>query len=283
MGEGLKKMAKSDPLVVCEMGESGEHVIAGCGELHVEICLKDLKDDYAQCDFITSDPVVSYRETVTAPSSTTCLAKSPNKHNRLWMEGCPLGDEYANDIDAGKLGAKHDAKDRAKELAEKFDWDKNHALKIWCYGPETDGANMVIDKTVAVQYVNEIKEHVNSAFQWASKEGPICEENMRGVRFNLVDVTLHADSIHRGAGQIMPPTRRCCFAALMTATPTLQEPIFLVEITCPQSAMSGVYNVMNMRRGCVFEENQREGTPLVQVKAHLPVAESFGFVSALRP
>merc|ERR1712046_8731 len=70
--------------------------------------------------------------------------------------------------------------------------------------------------------------------------------------------------------------------ALMTATPTLQEPIFLVEITCPQSAMSGVYNVMNMRRGCVFEENQREGTPLVQVKAHLPVAESFGFVAALR-
>jgi len=98
--EGLKKMAKSDPLVVCEMGESGEHVIAGCGELHVEICLKDLRDDYAQCDFITSDPVVSYRETVTDKSSTTCLAKSPNKHNRLWMEGCPLGDEYANDIDA---------------------------------------------------------------------------------------------------------------------------------------------------------------------------------------
>merc|ERR1719359_2390502 len=125
-------MAKSDPLVVCEMGESGEHVIAGCGELHVEICLKDLKDDYAQCDFITSDPVVSYRETVTAQSSTVCLAKSPNKHNRLWMEGQPLGDEYANDIDAGKLGAKHDTKDRAKELAEKYDWDKNHALKIWC-------------------------------------------------------------------------------------------------------------------------------------------------------
>merc|ERR1719238_743011 len=156
--EGLKKMAKSDPLVVCEMGESGEHVIAGCGELHVEICLKDLKDDYAQCDFITSDPVVSYRETVTAQSSTTCLAKSPNKHNRMWMEGCPLGDEYANDIDAGKLGAKHDAKERAKELAEKYDWDKNHALKIWCFGPETEGANVVVDTTVAVQFLNEIKE-----------------------------------------------------------------------------------------------------------------------------
>jgi len=136
--------------------------------------------------------------------------------------------------------------------------------------------------TVGVQYLLEIKEHVNSAFQWATKEGPLCEENMRGIRFNLQDVTLHTDAIHRGAGQIMPPTRRACFAAELTAKPTLQEPVFLVEITCPQEAMSGVYNCMNLRRGCVFEENPREGTPLIQVKAHLPVAESFGFVAALR-
>merc|ERR1711933_203745 len=112
-----------------------------------------------------------------------------------------------------------------------FDWDENAARKIWCWGPETDGANIVVDMTTAVQYLNEIKEHVNSAFQWATKEGPLCEENMRGIRFNLMDVTLHTDSIHRGAGQIM-------------GKPTLQEPVFLVEITCPQEAMSGVYNCM---------------------------------------
>merc|ERR1712147_145211 len=97
---------------------------------------------------------------------------------------------------------------------------------------------------------------------------------------NIMDVTLHADSIHRGAGQIMPPTRRACFAAEMLGKPTLQEPVFLVEIVCPQEAMSGVYSCMNMRRGCVFEENQREGTPLVQSRAYLPVSESFGFVAA---
>merc|ERR1712157_682745 len=282
--EGLKKLSKSDPLVVCTIEESGEHVIAGCGELHVEICLKDLREEYAQCDFTVGDPVVSYRETVTDESKVQCLSKSPNKHNRIYMRAVPLEEELANEIEKPNslVGAKADPKERNKELKNRYSWSDEDARKLWCYGPETDGANVVIDKTVAVQYVNEIKEHVNSAFQWASKEGPLCEENMRGVRFNLVDVTLHADSIHRGAGQIMPPTRRCCFAAIMTATPTLQEPIFLVEITCPQSAMSGVYNVMNMRRGCVFEENQREGTPLVQVKAHLPVSESFGFVSALR-
>merc|ERR1712050_319840 len=280
--EGLKKLSKSDPLVVCTTEESGEHVIAGCGELHVEICLKDLRDEYAQCEFIVSDPVVSYRETVNETSHMTCLAKSPNKHNRIYLTAEPMSDELCAEIEGGKAGPKADAKERAKLLREKFEWDENAARKVWCWGPETEGANVVVDQTQAVQYLLEIKEHVNSAFQWTTKEGPLCEENMRGIRFNIMDVTLHTDSIHRGAGQIMPPTRRCCFAAELTAKPTLQEPIFLVEITCPQEAMSGVYSCMNLRRGCVFEENPREGTPLIQVKAHLPVAESFGFVAALR-
>merc|ERR1712013_325505 len=280
--EGLKKLSKSDPLVICSTEESGEHVIAGCGELHVEICLKDLRDEYAQCEFIVSDPVVSYRETVTQLSSQTCLAKSPNKHNRIYLTAEPMSDELCAAIESGSCGPKAEMKERAKFMREKFDWDENAARKIWCWGPETEGANVVVDQTQGVQYLIEIKEHVNSAFQWTAKEGPLCEENMRGIRFNLVDVTMHADAIHRGAGQIAPPMRRCAFAAELTAQPTLQEPVFLVEITCPQEAMSGVYSCMNLRRGCIFEENPREGTPLLQVKAHLPVAESFGFVAALR-
>merc|ERR1711881_5102 len=106
--EGLKKLSKSDPLVVYTTEESGEHVIAGCGELHVEICLKDLREEYAQCDFVMTDPVVSYRETVTQESSQTCLAKSPNKHNRIYLVAEPLGEELCCEIDGGKLGAKHD-------------------------------------------------------------------------------------------------------------------------------------------------------------------------------
>merc|ERR1711988_438459 len=202
MVEGLKKLSKSDPLVVCTTEESGEHVIAGCGELHVEICLKDLREEYAQCEFTVGDPVVSYREAVTDESKVQCLSKSPNKHNRIYMRAVPLDEELANEIEKANstVGAKADPKERNKVLKNKYNWSDEDARKLWCYGPETDGPNLIIDKTVAVQYVNEIKEHVNSAFQWASKEGPLTEESMRGVRFNLTDVTLHADSIHRGAG-----------------------------------------------------------------------------------
>ncbi len=88
--DGLKKLSKSDPLVLCITEESGEHIIAGCGELHLEICLKDLIEEYAKCDIITGDPVVTYKETVTAESNQMCLSKSPNKHNRLFLKANPL-------------------------------------------------------------------------------------------------------------------------------------------------------------------------------------------------
>merc|ERR1712194_939521 len=116
--EGLKKLSKSDPLVVCTTEESGEHIIAGCGELHVEICLKDLRDEYAQCEFTVSDPVVSYRETVNETSSQTVLAKSPNKHNRIYLQAEPMSDELATLIESGKAGPKADPKERTKILKD---------------------------------------------------------------------------------------------------------------------------------------------------------------------
>merc|ERR1719337_41444 len=155
--DGLKKLSKSDPLVVCTTEESGEHVIAGCGELHVEICLKDLRDEYAQIDFIVGDPVVSYRETVTAESSVTCLSKSPNKHNRLYVVAERMPEECAADIEDGCIGPKAELKEKVRILKEKHGWDDTNARKIWCYGPETEGANVVVDETVAVQYLLEIK------------------------------------------------------------------------------------------------------------------------------
>lgn len=88
--DGLKKLNNSDPLVVCSTEGNGEHIIAGCGELHVEICLKDLEEMYAKCPIIKQDPVVSYRETVTEESDRVCMSKSPNKHNRLYAKGVPI-------------------------------------------------------------------------------------------------------------------------------------------------------------------------------------------------
>ena len=58
----------------------------------------------------------------------------------------------------------------------------------------------------------------------------LCDENMRAVRFNIYDVTLHTDAIHRGGGQIIPTARRVLYACALTAQPRLMEPVYLVEI-----------------------------------------------------
>jgi elongation factor 2 len=280
--EGLKRLSKSDPCVLTFINESGEHIVAGAGELHLEICLKDLEEDHAGVPLRIGDPIVPYRETVTSKSSITALSKSPNKHNRLYMIAEPLDEEVSKEIEAGRISPRDDFKVRARILADDFGWDVTDARKIWCFGPDTSGANLLVDQTKAVQYLNEIKDSVVSGFQWASREGPVAEEPMRSCRFNIMDVTLHADAIHRGGGQIIPTARRVLYAAALLAEPGLLEPVFLVEVQVPETAMGGVYGVLTRRRGHVFSEEQRPGTPLFTIKAYLPVNESFGFNADLR-
>merc|ERR1712147_582103 len=221
--EGLKRLSKSDPMVQIFSEQSGEHIIAGAGELHLEICLKDLEEDHACVPIVKSDPVVSYRETVTEHSSVMCLSKSPNKHNRLYMKAQPFPEGLSDEIEDKKITPRDEPKARGRYLSEKYEWDINDARKIWAFGPDQDGANMVIDVTKGVQFLNEIKDSVKSGFDWASKEGVLCDENMRGIRFDLHDVTLHADAIHRGGGQLIPTARRVLYACCLTASPRLLE------------------------------------------------------------
>jgi len=280
--EGMKRLAKSDPMVLCYTEESGEHIIAASGELHLEICLQDLQKDFMGTEVKVSDPVVSFRETCQTKSSQTCLAKSANKHNRLFVEAEPLGAELCVAIDDGEIKAGAEAKTQGRILADDYGWDVSEARKIWAFGPDGTGPNMFVDTTKGVNYLLEIKESVVGGFAWASQSGPLCEEQMRGCRFNLMDVVLHADAIHRGMGQIMPTSRRVCFASMMTAEPSILEPVYLCNISVPQDAMGNVYGVLTRRRGHVFTEEQKPGTPQMTLLAYLPVMESFGFTADLR-
>ena len=175
--------------------------------------------------------MVSFRETVSGESDHLCMSKSPNKHNRLYFKARPMEEGLAEAIDEGLCTPRDDPKVRGKYLTEKFGWDKDIAKsKIWCFGPDTTGPNLIVDMCKGVQYLNEIKDSCVAAFQWATKEGVLAEENMRGIKFEIYDVVLHTDSIHRGGGQIIPTCRRVLYASCLTASPRLMEPVYLVEI-----------------------------------------------------
>lgn len=152
--------------------------------------LQDLQEDHAGVPLKISDPVVPYRETVKAESSIVALSKSQNKHNRLYIKASPIDEELVKAIESGKVNARDDFKLRARLLADEFGWDVTEARKIWAFGPDTTGPNLLVDVTKGVQYLNEIKDSCIAALQWATKEGVCAEENVRGVRYNVLDVTV---------------------------------------------------------------------------------------------
>lgn len=163
--DGLKKLSKSDPLVICTTEDNGQNVIAGCGELHVEICLKDLEEDYANCPLVKSEPIVTFKETVTEMSSKECMSKSPNKHNRVHAKAEPLDEEVSIAIEKGKISAKDEPKIRAKYMFEEHGWDKELAgTKLWDFGPENVGPNLLVDATKGIQFMNEIRDSCMSAW-----------------------------------------------------------------------------------------------------------------------
>lgn len=157
--------------------------------------------------------MVSYKETVAGESSQVCLAKSKNKHNRIFASAQPLGDELTQAIEEEKVTSMMDGRERGRLLNEEFNWDPNEAKKIWCFGPELTGPNLLVDMTAQTQYLREIRDSIESGFQWVTKEGALTEEPQRGVRYNIADILAHSDNAHRGGDQIIPATRRALYAA----------------------------------------------------------------------
>ena len=278
--EGLKKMVKSDPLVQVIMNEN-ENVVCASGELHIEVLLNKLQSEFANIEIIRGNPVVPYRETITYKSEV-CFTKSVNKHNKLMCFAEPMDEEIVKAFESDRLAGVNELKAITKELVDNFDWTVAEARKIWKFGPDTEKTNMILDSSQGVMYLNEIRDSLVNSFQQATRQGPLAEEIVRGVQFNVVDATIHSDSVHRGGGQIIPASRRNYYACMLSAQPRLEEPIFLVDITAPRTVTSGVYECLSGRRGYVFDESGIEGTPLVEMKAYLPVNESFGFAENLR-
>lgn len=275
--ESLKRLEKSAPCLEI-LHQNNQFIIAGAGELQLDVAIGEFREMLGEdVPFIVSPPVVEFCETITAKSSFICLGKTANKLNRLYFTAEPLSEALCSAIDAKKLEDK-DLKLQAKQLNTEFGWDKNDASRLWCFS----GSNCIVDMSHGVQYLNEIKEGIITGFESVVKEGVLCGEPLRGVRFNLHDAKIHPDPPHRRPGIIGATTRRVLSAAFLAAMPALVEPIYLCEIQTEQECIGKIYGCISQRRGMVVEEIPKPGTPLSVVRAHLPVLESFGFDAALR-
>ncbi|KAH8084992.1 GTPase [Aureococcus anophagefferens] len=263
---------KFDNLAVVKLAtkveESGEHVVLGTGELYLDCVMHDLREMYGAVEVKVADPVVAFCETVIETSSLKCFSETPNKRNKLTMIAEPL-DAGVADAASGDADHRWSKKQVGQYFQKTYDWDLFAARSIWAFGPDALGSS-------------SFGGGCSNGFQWGCREGPLCDEPIRNVKFKILDASISDVALHRGGGQVIPTARRVCYSAFLMACPRLMEPIFAVDVQCPADCVAAVYPVLARRRGHIVQDAPKPGAPFYTVKAYIPAVDSFGFETDLR-
>lgn len=276
--EVLRTIAKADPSLNIEINnETGEHLMSGMGELHLEITEYRIVNEQG-VEIVSSPPIVVYQESVKGANPSEFEGKSPNKHNKFYFLVEPLEAGVMEAIRSGEIDVEAKIKD-PKALAKKLaDCGMNPDEAKGIVGFKNN--NVLLDCTKGIQYLHETMELVKQSFEEAMMRGPLAAEKVGGLKVKLMDAKLHEDTIHRGPAQIIPAVRDGIYGAMCQAGRNLLEPMQHVFISVPPDYMGAAVNLINQRRGTILEMGQ-DGADST-VSAECPVADMFGFASDIR-
>lgn len=274
--EALRVLSKQDPTIKVEINqETGEHLVSGMGELHLEIIETKLKDDF-MIQITTSEPIVVYQETIDKVSEVI-ESKSPNKHTKFYIKVEPLPESVMKALDAGEIRDGTPKGQVAIEAMIKAGLTRPTAKNVIHVANNC----MLIDATHGVQYLNEVMELLVDGFMEAARDGPLAREKCNGIMVSIMDATIHEDPVHRGPAQIIPAMRRGMYAAMLTVGVMLMEPKQLFTISIPQEYMSDVITLLQGKRGIV--QNILQEREQMSIVAKLPVSEVIkGFSNSIR-
>jgi len=272
----MHKLTLEDPNLHLTLNkESGEYLLSGMGELHLEVTAYRMQE--AGLKVKTGKPIVIYRETISHDySGPPVMGKSPNKHSKLWVMLEKLSDKVIEGIKQGKISEMQGRDERRKILVQQFGWDADDARNA----VSIEENNILVNRIKGRQYVEEVMDHIKSGFREAVHTSILAKEPAYGLKVNLMDISVHEDPVHRGPAQILPMTWRPIWACILLSGPILLEPIINFECKVPSEFVSSVLAILQRRRGRILDMPQEEDH--IIVKAEMPVAESFGLADELR-
>ncbi|MFW6047353.1 MAG: EF-Tu/IF-2/RF-3 family GTPase, partial [Candidatus Woesearchaeota archaeon] len=275
--EVLRKSAKEDPSIQIEINEeTGECLMSGMGELHLEIIENRIKDEKG-VKIKTSPPIVVYRETITKPSQEA-EGKSPNKHNKFFLKVEPLEPEVHQAIKDGKIdqGRIKKGDTQLREILMEAGYDRKDADSV----RDIYNGSIYMDCTKGQVHMMEVEGMILDMFEEVMNNGPLAREPCVKLKVKLMDMKLHEDAIHRGPGQVYPAVRDGIKDAMRTGNPVLFEPLQEQLIEAPEEAVGEVTKLISSKRGSLIDMNVNEqGATL---KASIPVMEMIGWGSDLR-
>ena len=248
MQQGLARLALEDPnLKTATDKETGEYLLSGMGELHLEVALNQLRSECG-IEVTVSSPRVVYMECA-QKKGVVALAKSPNKQSSFWVQVEPEQDASSPEDDKGII----------------LSIDEHRNVLFDCESKTDDVCEEVLEAIIA-------------GFEYACGAGPLCGEPIRHLKVNLTDFQLGEGA--EANSEVMRGVGKGIFASFLTADPTLQEPVYKIIITVASELASESSRILSTRRGKVTSFEQKG--LLTQISGYIPVAETFGFSKELR-
>ena len=270
----LRQLTIEDPNLVVKIDEeSGETIVAGMGVLHLDVAVHRIQD--TKIEIITSEPLINYRETVKG-SCEPIMAKSPNRHNKIFMKVEPIEPNIAQMLRTGEISELKD-KTVVADLLKKEGWDTDTIKRVMKFDSR---GNVLINGTKGVQFVHESTDSINSGFEDVMKEGPLCREQMRDCKFTFTHFVPHEDTAHRGLSQLGPASRRACMGAVLTAGTTILEPMLAIEVRVPTDLVGNVATVLSGKRGKVLDMQQKGASSIII--GEIPASETFTLSDDMR-
>ncbi|MFP4654988.1 MAG: elongation factor EF-2 [Methanohalobium sp.] len=272
--EVLRQVNKEDPTLHVTLNEeTGEHLLSGMGELHLEVIGHRIERDKG-VEITTSPPIVVYREAIQKHAGPV-EGKSPNRHNKFYIEVEPLEPDVVELVRSGEISMRMPELERRNKLIE-AGMDKEEAKGL----TDICESNIFLDLTKGIQHLNETMELILEGFEEVMEAGPLANEPCMGVKVKLVDAKLHEDTIHRGPAQVIPAARQAVQASMLMADATILEPYQKVFIYVPQDQMGGATKLIQGKRGIILNMSSEGDMTAIESKA--PVAELFGFAGDIR-
>ena len=274
--DAMKVLSIEDPnLTVIVNEETGEYLLSGMGELHLEIALKLLAQQ-GGIELSSTSQTVSYRESIEKKGEIV-MARNPNKSNALWVQAEPLEAAVLELMEKGGLEKETESKKAISMLENRAKYPRDQATSVWALDKNR---NMLINLARNDQNLKEAKESIVSGFHWACRSGPLCKEPVRGAKVKLIDAQLHENPSQRDASQIMRVTSRAILGSFLTAQPFLLEPVYRIEVSVPTQWFGACSKILTRRHGKI-EKTEQSGA-LTKIAGYIPVEETLGLSVEMR-